>query len=298
MPEPAQDSTAHYRQDLERLGYRMLGSWADAEDIAQEALLRWHKLSPEKQCEIREPLAWLRTAASRISLDRLKSAQRQRETYVGPWLPEPLLTEENTPAEAASIGDSITFALLHAMERLTPAERAAFILHDVFDYEFPAIADILDKEEANCRQLASRARKALRSEAPKQVVEPESHQRLLSAFLEAAADGNANQLERFLADDVILYSDGGKLARAARKPLHSREIVSRFFIGLTRKAKRQGISHETRIMPINGEPTALIYREGKLDTVMGITIQDGKVQTIYQQRNPEKLRNLREQLVS
>lgn len=296
MPPSAQDLSANYRQDLERLGYRMLGSWADAEDIAQETLLRWHKLTPSQQTEIRTPQAWLRTVASRLSLDRLKSAQRQRETYVGPWLPEPLLTDNHSPADAASIDDSITIALLHAMERLSPAERAAFILRDVFDYPFPAIANILEKEEANCRQLASRARQALRSKKAKRPVEPESHSRLLTAFLSAASKGNAEQLEALLAEDVTLYSDGGKHARAARKPLHTRDIVSRFFLGLARKAQKAGLANEVKVKNINGEPTALIYTCGELDTVFSISTQDGKTRTIYMQRNPEKLRRLHEQL--
>ncbi|MBK1875584.1 RNA polymerase sigma factor SigJ [Pelagicoccus mobilis] len=296
MLPPAQDPTAHYRRDLERLGYRMLGSWADAEDIAQESLLRWHKLTPEQQAEIREPLAWLRTAASRISLDRLKSAQHQRETYVGPWLPEPLLTDEHSPADQASIEDSITYALLHAMERLSPTERAAFILHDVFDYSFPQIADILKKEEANCRQLASRARRALRAEKAKRPVEPESHQQLLTAFLAAAEARDAQTLESLLAQDATLYSDGGKLAKAARRPLHSSEIITRLFLGLSRKAKKTGLRYEVQLKQINGQPTALIYNGNQLETVLFITIQNQKIATIYQQRNPEKLRHLLKQL--
>ncbi|MBD5781108.1 RNA polymerase sigma factor SigJ [Pelagicoccus sp. NFK12] len=294
MPADSYDATIEaHRSNLEGLAYRMLGSWADAQDIAQETLVKWHRLAESVRSTIREPLAWLHTVASRLSLDRLKSAQRRRESYVGPWLPEPLLTTDETPAEAASIDDSITLALLHAMERLSPSERAAFILHDVFDYSFKAVADILQKEPATCRQLASRARKSIRSQRPaKSPVDPNSHQRLLAAFLQAASQGDAQTLEQLLAADAILYSDGGAKAKAVRKPLRSRELIVRLHVGLARKAQKSGQQNTVRFTQLNQQPAALVYTDGFLSSVFSIEIQDGKIQTLYMQRNPDKLRHL------
>lgn len=287
-----------HRPSLENLAYRMLGSWADAQDIAQESLLKWHALAESARSSIREPLAWLHTVASRLSLDRLKSAQRRRESYVGPWLPEPLITTDHTPADSASIDDSITIALLHAMEQLTPTERAAFILHDVFDYPFQSVASILEKEPATCRQLAARARKALRSQRPKSPVDPDSHQRLLAAFLQAASEGDARSLESLLATDAILYSDGGAKAKAVRKPLRSRELIVRLHLGLARKAQKSGQQKTARFTQLNNQPAALVYTDGHLDTVFSIEIQDGKIQTLFMQRNPDKLRLLQARLPS
>ncbi|EDY82115.1 RNA polymerase sigma factor, sigma-70 family [Verrucomicrobiia bacterium DG1235] len=283
-----------HRPNLEGLAYRMLGTWADAQDIAQETLLKWHALDDATRDSIREPLAWLHTVASRLSLDRLKSAQRRRETYVGPWLPEPLLVTETTPADDASIDDSITLALLHAMERLTPAERAAFILHDVFDYPFSTIGDILQKEPPACRQLASRARQALRANKPKSPVDPAAHQKLLAAFLQAAAEGDAQTLENLLAADAVLYSDGGAAAKAVRKPLHSRELITRLFLGLSRKFSKSADQRSLQFSTLNGQPTALIFTNSVLDTVFSIVIHNSKIQTLYQQRNPEKIKRIQE----
>ncbi|MDQ8186257.1 RNA polymerase sigma factor SigJ [Pelagicoccus sp. SDUM812002] len=294
MADSLETAIETHRSSIEGLAYRMLGSRVDAQDIAQESLLKWHQLDEQTRTAIREPLAWLHTVASRLAIDHLKSAQRQRETYIGPWLPEPLLITETTPADLASIDDSITFALLHAMERLTPTERAAFILHDVFDYPFATIAQILQKEVSACRQLASRARQALKANRPKSNVAPEAHQKLLEAFIQAAAQGDESGLEAILAEDAILYSDGGSLAKAVRKPLRSRELITRLFVGLSRKARKSGDARTAKFTRINSQPSALIFTNGVIDTVFTIEIHDRKIQTLYQQRNPEKIRFLQE----
>lgn len=294
MPPLTDKELEAFRPSLEGLAYRMLGTWVDAQDIAQESLLKWYAQTDTIRSTIREPLAWLHTIASRLSLDRLKSAQRRRESYVGPWLPEPLLTTETTPADEASIDDSITLALLHAMERLTPSERAAFILHDVFDYPYATIADILKKEIPACRQLASRARQSVRSNKPKTHVDPASHQKLLAAFLQAAGEGDEAGLQSVLAEDAILYSDAGAAAKAARKPLHTREIIARLYLGLSRKAKKSGIQRRVQFTTLNSQPAALVFIDDILETVFNIEIQNGQIQTIYQQRNPEKLQRLNE----
>ncbi len=294
MPPITDKDLEAFRPDLEGLAYRMLGTWVDAQDIAQESLLKWYAQTETFRSSIREPLAWLHTVASRLSLDRLKSAQKRRESYVGPWLPEPMLVTDSTPADAASIDDSITIALLHAMERLTPSERAAFILHDVFDYPFATIANVIDKKESACRQLASRARQSLRANRPKAPVAPEAHQKLLAAFLKATAEGDEAVLESVLAEDAILYSDGGALAKAARKPLHTREIITRLYLGLSRKAKKSQAKKSVKFTTLNGQPSALVFTDGSLDTVFSIEIQNGRIQTIFQQRNPEKLERLKQ----
>ena len=281
-----------YRKTIEALAYRMLGSWADAQDIAQDAFVKWHSLSLDARSEIREPKAWLHTVATRLCLDRLKSAQRQREQYVGPWLPEPLLRTDETPADQAAQDDTITMALMLAMERLSPSERAAFLLHDVFGHPFAAIALILSKEVAACRQLASRARAAIRAERKKYELEPEQHKNLIAAFFAAIAEGDASALEALLAEDVVLYSDGGGIAPAARKILRTRDIVSRLFLGLAKKARRLESGETVRIANINGLPAALLYRSGNLETIISLSVSKGRIQNIFQQRNPQKLRSL------
>lgn len=281
------------RQAIERIAYRMLGSWSDAEDIAQETLVRWHQLDDSEQRSIREPLAWLNKVATRLCLDLLKSARRQRETYVGPWLPEPILTDDSSPATLAEKEDSIQLALMLALDRLTPPERAAFLLHDVFGYEFDLIAETLEKSPAACRKLASRARSAIRAERSRCDFDPATHQRLIAAFLEAIEQGDTDSLAHILAEDVILHSDGGGVVRAARKILETRDIVTRMFLGLANKFRKANLPPTTfQFHNINGTPTVLIIRNGVLDTVMSVSISQGQITAIFQQRNPQKLRTL------
>jgi RNA polymerase sigma-70 factor (ECF subfamily) len=280
------DPLAPHRGRLLGLAYRMLGSRSDAEDVVQDAYLRFAGAS-----EVQNPEAFLVTIVTRLCLDRLKSAKAQREIYVGPWLPEPVFDAEGLAADAATeLADDLSFALLLALDRLSPLERAAFLLHDVFDTPFSEIAAMLDRTEASCRQLASRARRAVRDERPPPAATPDSHARLLQAFGEAVASGNVARLAELLRADAVALTDGGGRKTAARNPIVGADKIARFFIGLA--AKNAG--HDIRIEPamINGAFGALLYLDGELDHTMSMAISGEKIAAIYIVRNPDKLRHL------
>jgi RNA polymerase sigma-70 factor (ECF subfamily) len=280
------DPLAPYRGRLLGLAYRMLGSRSDAEDVVQDAYLRFAGAQGVHNAE-----AFLVTIVTRLCLDRLKSARAQREVYVGPWLPEPVFDAEGLSADAATeLADDLSFALLLALDRLSPLERAAFLLHDVFDTPFPEIAAMLDRTEAACRQLASRARRAVRDERPAPTATPGSHARLLQAFSDAVASGNVRQLAELLRDDAVALTDGGGRKFAARNPIIGADKVARFFIGLAGKIAGQDV----RIQPavINGAVGALLYLDGELDLTLSMAISGEKIAAIYIVRNPDKLRHL------
>ncbi len=280
------DPLAPHRGRLLGLAYRMLGSRSDAEDVVQDAYLRFAGAQDVHNAE-----AFLVTVVTRLCLDRLKSARAQREVYVGPWLPEPVFDAEGLSADAATeLADDLSFALLLALERLSPLERAAFLLHDVFDTPFPEIAAMLDRTEASCRQLASRARRAVRDNRPAPAATPDSHARLLQAFSDAVASGNVAQLAELLRADAVALTDGGGRKTAARNPIIGPEKIARFFIGIA--AKNAG--HDIRIEPamINGAFGALLYLDGELDHTMSMAIDGDKIAAIYIVRNPDKLRHL------
>jgi len=283
---PDGDPLAPHRGRLLGLAYRMLGSRSDAEDVVQDAYLRFAGARDVHNAE-----AFLVTVVTRLCLDRLKSARAQREVYVGPWLPEPVFDAEGLSADAATeLADDLSFALLLALDRLSPLERAAFLLHDVFDTPFPEIAAMLDRTEASCRQLASRARRAVRDERPAPAATPDSHARLLQAFGEAVASGDVARLAELLRADAVALTDGGGRKTAARNPIVGADKIARFFIGLA--AKNAG--HEIRVEPamINGAFGALLYLDGELDHTMSMAISDEKIAAIYIVRNPDKLRHL------
>ena len=280
------DPLAPHRGRLLGLAYRMLGSRSDAEDVVQDAYLRFAGAEGVQNAE-----AFLVTVVTRLCLDRLKSARAQREVYVGPWLPEPVFDADGLSADTATeLADDLSFALLLALDRLSPLERAAFLLHDVFDTPFSEIAAMLDRTEASCRQLASRARRAVRDERPPPAATPDSHARLLQAFGEAVASGNVARLAELLRADAVALTDGGGRKTAARNPIVGAEKIARFFIGLA--AKNAG--HDIRIEPamINGAFGALLYLDGELDHTMSMAISGEKIAAIYIVRNPDKLRHL------
>jgi len=228
---------------------------------------------------------------TRLCLDRLKSAKAQREIYVGPWLPEPVFDAEGLSADAATeLADDLSFALLLALDRLSPMERAAFLLHDVFDTPFSEIAAMPDRTEASCRQLASRARRAVRDNRPAPAATPDSHARLLQAFSDAVASGDVRQLAELLREDAVAITDGGGRKFAARNPIIGADKVARFFIGLAGKTA----GHDVRIAPavINGAVGALLYLDGELDLTLSMAIDGEKIAAIYVVRNPDKLRHL------
>ncbi len=278
------DPLAPHRGRLLGLVYRMLGSRADAEDVVQDAYLRFAGAR-----EVHNAEAFLVTVVTHLCLDRLKSAKAQREIYVGPWLPEPVFDTEGLSADAATeLADDLSFALMLALDRLSPLERAAFLLHDVFEMPFSEIAGTIDRSEAACRQLAARARRAVRDARPAPEARPEDHQRFLGAFIEAVASGDPSRLAGLLREDAVAVTDGGGRKPAALNPIKGADKVSRFFIALAGKNSGRDI----RIEPvmINGSVGALLYVDGELDHTLSIAVDGDRIAAIYIVRNPDKLR--------
>jgi RNA polymerase sigma-70 factor (ECF subfamily) len=274
-----------HRARLLGLAYRMLGSREDAEDVLQDAWIRYASAT-----DVRNAEAFLVTAVTRLCLDRLKSARARREIYVGPWLPEPVLdTESLSPHAATELADDLSFALLLTLERLSPAERAAFLLHDVFDVPFAEVATAIDRSEDACRQLATRARRTVRGARPGKPAAEGQHERLLASFMAAVADGDTAALTNLLAADTVALSDGGGVKAAALNPIRGADRVARFFVGLARK--QQG---SLALVParINGGLGLLVYVDGNLDQTLTIEVADDRILAIYLVRNPEKLRRL------
>lgn len=279
-----------HRRHLTGLAYRMLGSLAEAEDAVQEAYLRWHGTDQGKVADAR---AFLSKTVTRLCLDQLKSARARRETYVGPWLPEPLLEEAGLTADTAGdFAQDLSVALLLALERLSPLERAAFLLHDVFDMEFAEVAETLGRGEAACRQLAARAREHVRAARPRFPVRPDEGARLAEAFLAAARSGDAATLGRLLAADATLHADGGGKKRAALNVIHGRDKIAAFFAGLARKQAATVKAIRVRPSRINGLPGFVtVEPDGTLQTI-ALEIAGEEIAAIYVVRNPDKLRHV------
>jgi RNA polymerase sigma-70 factor, ECF subfamily len=281
-----EDPLAPHRGRLIGLAYRMLGSRSDAEDVVQDAYLRFAGAQ-----DVRNTEAFLVTVVTRLCLDRLKSAKAQREVYVGPWLPEPVFDADGLSADAATeLADDLSFALMLALERLSPLERAAFLLHDVFDRPFSEVAEALDRSEAACRQLAARARRAVRDERPASTPPPDSHARLLTAFCEAAASGDISALTALLREDAIAITDGGGRKTAALNPIKGADKIIRFLLGIG--AKNAGRDIRMVPMVINGSAGALLYMDGEIDHTLSMAIDGDRIAAIYLVRNPDKLRHV------
>ena len=270
------------------IAYRMLASATEAEDILQEAYLRYQGTPREN---IVSHKAFLSTIVTRLCLNHLESARMQRETYIGPWLPEPVLAEPDVslaPAQQAELHDSLSIAFLTLLEELTPLERAVFLLREVFDYEYSEIAEILDKEEAACRQMLSRARKHIAEHRPRFKPNPEAHRQILDQFLQAVGTGELGGLMNLLAQDVTMWADGGGKARgAAIHPLHGREAVARFVIASTRQVV--GALHIT-VTAVNGEVAAIVRDDVRIVVVLWITVDQGRISEIRVVGNPDKLK--------
>lgn len=269
------------RPRLTRIAYRMLGSVADAEDVVQDAFLRWMGAD---RTAIREPEAFLRRVVTRLCLDQLKSARARRETYVGPWLPEPVVEQE---AEA----DDVTLPLMLALERLTPLERAAFLLHDVFGLPFDEIAETIGRDAAAVRQLASRARTHVRTARPRFDMPKEKGLEIAAAFFHASRSGDMTSLRGLLADDVSVYSDGGGKVHAGLKPILGIEDVMKLHGSLARFFARE-MSRVERWGMINGLPGFVTREPGGVLQTTALAIEQGKIVGIYIMRNPDKLRHL------
>jgi RNA polymerase sigma-70 factor (ECF subfamily) len=281
-PQDAAASFDPLRPKLIRIAYRMLGSVADAEDVVQEAFLRWFDAD---RAAVREPEAYLRLVVTRLCLDQLKSARHRRETYIGPWLPEPVV--ETAQDET----DDVTLPLMLALERLSPLERAAFLLHDVLGVGFDEIAATIDRDAAACRQLASRARSHVRAARPRFDLPKERGLQIAAAFFAASRHGDMQQLRSLLAADVTAYSDGGGKARAATRPIVGIEPILKLHAGLA-SIFAAHMSQIVRYGFINGLPGFVtVEQDGVLQTT-ALQIEDGKIVAIYVMRNPDKLRHL------
>jgi RNA polymerase sigma-70 factor (TIGR02957 family) len=273
------------------IAYRMLGTVSEAEDVVQEALLRLHRAQAEGE-RIESPRAYVSTVVTRLGIDQLRSARRRRETYVGDWLPEPLLTsEEDDPARQAETADSLSMAFLVLLESLSPEQRAVFLLHDVFDYPYDEVARIVGKSEANARQLASRARRHVDERRPRFEATREQHEKLADRFFAAVGDGDVESLEAMLAEDVVLAGDGGGKAPALARALHGARRVARTLGAWGRQTQRFRVA--TRRVEVNGQPGAMLLDpEGNLIGVMALDIADDRVQGVRSVVNPEKLGHL------
>lgn len=279
---------AELRPLLFSIAYRMLSSVADAEDILQEAFLRYQR-AVEQGVKIESTRAYLSAVVTRLAIDQLRSARQRRETYSGLWLPEPLLTDASEGATADA--DSVSVAFLLVLERLNPVERAVFLLHDVFDYDYDEIAAIVGKSAVNCRQLAARARRHVHAERPRFEVSPEQREELASRFFAAVRAGDVDELASVLAADVAVYGDGGGKVPQWTRPIVGRESVARLFAGLSRQMTAVEVSIEQH--RINGEPGAILRdRHGNVTNVFMLDIADGLVRAVRSIINPDKLRHL------
>ncbi|HEU0026983.1 MAG TPA: RNA polymerase sigma-70 factor [Ktedonobacterales bacterium] len=273
------------------IAYRMLGSVSEAEDVVQEAFLRFHRATMDGTA-IESPKAFLATVTTRLAIDTARSARVRRETYVGPWLPEPLvISQDPDPADIAEMNDSLSLAFLALLQRLSPVERAVFVLREVFDYGYDEIAGIVQKSEDNCRQIFARARKRIGEDKPRFDVSLREKQELAARFFDAAQRGKLDSLVRFLAADAVFYGDGGGKAHAYRRPVVGSDRVGKALQSLFKAARMFNAS--VRVALVNGQPGALSFdADGRLVSVLALDIAGGAIQTVRSIVNPDKLAHL------
>lgn len=290
------DQFEAYRPLMFSIAYRMLGSLTEAEDIVQEAYLRYQATPPE---QIVSHKAFLSTIVTRLCLNHLQSAQTQRESYIGPWLPEPVLTgvdERFAPTQHVELHESLALAFLVLLEQLTPVERAVFLLREVFDYEYAEIAAIVGKAEGACRQVFSRAKKHIAAARPRFKPSPEAHRQIFEQFLRAVEQGELDGLMQLLSDDVELWVDGGgKVPGAATRPLHGRTAVARFVLS---NAQHAPSGFWPVVAEVNGEPAVILRTADEVRLVLSMDIEEGRVRMIRAIRNPDKLQELRRTLLA
>ncbi len=276
------------------IAYRMLGSVMDAEDLVQDTYLRWQEVP---DVDVRSPQAYLITIVTRLAINKLRSAQRQRESYVGPWLPEPLVTDHvPDPSAAVELSESLSMAFLVLLERLSPIERAVFLLHEVFDFDYAEIARIVDKSEANCRQLMTRAKKHIGAPTARFERDPAQADRLMQRFTQAATAGDVDGLVAVLAEDITLWADGGgKIKGAALRPIQGPLSVARFVAGIMRRF----VPAERTMRPteINGQPGFIVYVTGQPIATLILDIRAERIHAIYAIGNPDKLHGLSQESV-
>lgn len=272
-----------HRPRLFSLAYRLLGARTEAEDVVQDAWLRWHGAD---RAGIVDPEAWLVTATTRLGLDRLRAARTARSRYTGPWLPEPLeISEEPGPQELRERADQVSLALLAAMERLGPEERAAFLLKEAFDYDYARIAELLGHSEANCRQMVHRARTRLQAERPRFPVDRQHHRELLERFMIASQAGDMAAITALLDSNARLVSDGGGKVTAALRPLLGAERIARLYWAVARRK----LGLVARMGTVNGEPAILRFRDGRLHSTTLAVIDGDRIVELLNVMNPDKL---------
>ena len=293
MPEV--DLFQEHRRRLFAVAYRMLGSASDAEDVVQDAWLRYAAARPS---ELRSPQAYLTTIVTRLCLDRLKSARATREEYVGPWLPEPVLTDgRREPEQSLALAESVTLAFMVLLETLSPEERAVFLLREVFDNEYDEIAAMLDTTPANCRQMFHRARSRIAERRPRFRGAVDEKRPLVGRFVSALRAGDAEALTRVLAEDVGFWSDGGGKVLAARRPLFGRDRVVQVLVGIRRTAPAAALDAVTiDVVEVNHDPALVLRVAGRIDSVYTLTVEDEAIAAIRIVRNPDKLRFIDRQL--
>jgi RNA polymerase sigma-70 factor, ECF subfamily len=295
MPEV--DLFQEHRRRLFAVAYRMLGSASDAEDVVQDA---WLRFSAARPSDLRSPQAYLTTIVTRLCLDRLKSARAAREEYVGPWLPEPVLTDDREePEKSVALAESVTLAFMVLLETLSPEERAVFLLREVFDHEYDEIAAMLDLKPANCRQLFHRAKLHIAERRPRYHDTVDAKRPLVDRFVHALRDGDGDALTSVLADDVGFWSDGGGKVLAARRPIFGRDHVVQVLVGIHRTAPSLGIALADvtmDVVEVSHEPAFVLRVSGRIDSVYTFTIEDDAIAAIRIVRNPDKLRFLERQM--
>ncbi len=280
------DTFNNYRNYLFAIAYRMLGSAMDAEDMVQETYLRWQNRG---ETEIESAKSYLAAIITRLCIDQLRSAHVQRETYFGSWLPEPIMTETTSNEGLVAMSESISMAFMLLLESLSPTERAVYLLREIFDYEYHEIAQIVDKSEANCRQIVRRAKKHIVRGRPRFQTTPEEQQQLLLEFTQACMNGDLTGLMSILADDVVEYSDGGGKVSAATRPIQGADRVARFTLGILKKAPP---NMTLQFGMVNGEPAIIAYIENEPIVVMVFEVGNGRIQNIYTINNPDKLQRI------
>jgi RNA polymerase sigma-70 factor (ECF subfamily) len=275
------------RPRLFSIAYRMLGSATEAEDVLQEAYLRWQAAPRD---DVESVSSYLTSIVVRLSIDVLRSARVRREAYVGPWLPEPLVADNAPgPDETAELADSVSLAFLVLLEELTPVERAVFLLREVFGYDYPTVAAMVGKSEANCRQLIARGRRHVAERRTRFEADSEHGRELTARFLGACMTGDLEGLFELLAEDVVVWSDGGGKAQAARRPIAGRDKAGRFLVGIAAKG---GADYTGRLVAVNGQPGGVFAKDGRIEFAISLDILDEQIAGVRIIANPDKLRHL------
>jgi RNA polymerase sigma-70 factor (ECF subfamily) len=288
MTDPASPTEEHtfaaLRPRLFSIAYRMLGIRADAEDVVQDAWLRWHGSAP---AALQSAEAWLVTVTTRLAIDRLRSRKAERETYIGWWLPEPLVElDERTPESAAELASEVSVAFMWVLERLSPEERAAFLMRQVFDHDYADIAAMLNKSEASCRQMVHRAQARVQQERPRFDVPKDTHRELLAKFMQAAGNGDRAAMKAMMSDRVQLVADGGGKVNSFLHMLHGAGRVAGVYWSLEHQFPSQVVYRPARI---NGEPGLLRYVAGKIESAQSFIVDEGRIVAVFIMRNPDKL---------